>query len=128
MALHKEILDTQNSKLPIIHPGRVANRLLDALQVFNLFNILRHSSWIMLEMALLILLMLCLFPVICQIGMYQLFKLKVDLHHVQLKKYKKEEMLGTKSHSLIRSLWLSSILTRSESAGAPCLYHGGKER
>jgi hypothetical protein len=36
-------------------------------------------------------------------------------------------LLGTKSHSLTRSLWLSSILTRSESAGAPCLYHGGKE-
>jgi hypothetical protein len=57
--------------------------------------------------------------------MYQLFKLKVDLHHVQLKNIK--EMLGTKSQSLIRLLWLSSIPTRSESAGAPCLYHGGKE-
>jgi hypothetical protein len=58
--------------------------------------------------------------------LYQLFKLKADLHHIWLKKYR-EEMLGTKSHSLTRSLWLSSILTRSESAGAPCLYHGGKE-
>jgi hypothetical protein len=36
-------------------------------------------------------------------------------------------MLGTKSHSLTRSLWLSSIPTRSESAGAPCLYQGVKE-
>jgi hypothetical protein len=37
-------------------------------------------------------------------------------------------LLGTKSHSLTRSLWLSSVPTRSESAGAPCLYHSGKER
>jgi hypothetical protein len=37
-------------------------------------------------------------------------------------------LLGPKSHSLTRSLWLSSIPTRSESAGAPCLYHSGKER
>jgi hypothetical protein len=36
-------------------------------------------------------------------------------------------LLGTKSHSLTRSLWLCSIPTRSESEGAPCLYHDGKE-
>jgi hypothetical protein len=86
MALHKKILDIQNSKLPIIHPEKVANRVLDALQGFNTFNILRHLFWIMLEMALLILLILCLLPAVCQIGMYQLFKLKTDLHHVQIKK------------------------------------------
>jgi hypothetical protein len=127
MALHKKILDIQNSKLPIIHPEIVANRVQDALKGFNPFNILRHSFWIMVGMAFLILLILCLFPVICQTGMYQLFKLKVDLHHIQLKKYKREEMLGTKSHSLTRSLWFSSIPTRLESAGAPCLYHSGKK-
>jgi hypothetical protein len=88
MALHKEILDIQSSKLPIIHPGIVASRVLHALQGFNPFNILRHSFWIMLGMAFPILLILCLFPVICQIGMYQLFKLKADLHHIQLKNIK----------------------------------------
>jgi hypothetical protein len=56
MSLHKEILDIQNSKLPIIYPRKVANRVLDALQGFNPFDILRHSFWIMLEMAFLILL------------------------------------------------------------------------
>jgi hypothetical protein len=35
-------------------------------------------------------------------------------------------MLGMKSHSLTSSLWLSSILTRSESADAPRLYHLAK--
>jgi hypothetical protein len=48
MALHKEILDIQNSKLPIIHPGEVANRVLSALQGFNPFNILRHTFWILM--------------------------------------------------------------------------------
>jgi hypothetical protein len=57
MALHKEILDIQNSKLPIIHPGEVASRVLDALQGFNPFNILRHSFWIL--MGIIILFSLC---------------------------------------------------------------------
>jgi hypothetical protein len=46
----------------------------------------------MLGMALLILFMLCLFPVVCQVGIYQLFKLKVDLHHVQLKNIKRGDV------------------------------------
>jgi hypothetical protein len=99
MALHKEILDIKNSKLPIIHLGKVANTVLDALQGFNSFNILRHAFWIMLEMALLTLLMLCLFPVVCQIGMYQLFKLKADLCHVQLKNIKRGDVRNQKPQS-----------------------------
>jgi hypothetical protein len=43
-------------------------------------------------------------------------------------KFEWSHLLGTESHSLTRSLWLSSITTRSESAGALCLYHDGKER
>jgi hypothetical protein len=37
-------------------------------------------------------------------------------------------VLGAMSHYLTRSLCVSTILTRLESSGAPCLYHGGKER
>jgi hypothetical protein len=48
MALPKEILDIQNSKLPIIHPEKVANRVLNALQGFNPFNILRYTFWILM--------------------------------------------------------------------------------
>jgi hypothetical protein len=96
MALHKEILDIQNTKLPIIYPGKAANRVLDASQGFNPFNILIYSFWIMLEMALLILLVLCLFPAICQIDMYQLFKLKADLHHIQLKNIKRRDVENQK--------------------------------
>jgi hypothetical protein len=88
--LHQEILDIQNSNLPIIQPSDVAAWVMDVLKVFNPFNILRHSFWIMLGMALFILLILCLFPVVCQIGLYQLFKLKVDLHHIQLKNIKEK--------------------------------------
>jgi hypothetical protein len=47
MALHKEILGIQNSKLPNIHPGEVASRVLDELQGFNSFHVLRHSFWIL---------------------------------------------------------------------------------
>jgi hypothetical protein len=82
IALHQEISDIQNSDLPIIQPADVAAQVLDTLKSFNTFNILRHSFWIMLGMALLILLILCLFSVTCQTGLYQLFKLKADLHHI----------------------------------------------
>jgi hypothetical protein len=44
-----------------------------------------------------------------------------------IEKCKREEILANKSHSLTRSLWFNSIQTRSQSAGAPCLYLGGKE-
>jgi hypothetical protein len=78
VVLHQEILDIQNSNLPIIQPSDVVAWVLDTLKGFNPFNILRHSFWIMLGMPFLILLILCLFLVICYIGMYQLFKLKAD--------------------------------------------------
>jgi hypothetical protein len=90
VALHQEILNIQSSKLPIIQPSDVAAWVLDALKGFKPFNIVRYSFWIMLKMAFLILLILCLFLVICQIDMYHLFKLKVDLHHIQLKDIKEE--------------------------------------
>jgi DNA-directed RNA polymerase subunit H (RpoH/RPB5) len=61
--LHQEILNIQNSDLPIIQPSDVADQVLDALKGFITFNILRHSFWIMLRMAFLVLLILCLFPV-----------------------------------------------------------------
>jgi hypothetical protein len=54
MALHKETLDIQNNKLPIIHPGEVADRILDALQGFNPFKILRHTFWILMGIIILL--------------------------------------------------------------------------
>jgi hypothetical protein len=94
MTLHKEILDTQNSKLPIIHSGEVANRVLDALQGFNIFNILRHSFWILMGIIVLLLIVFCLFPVFCRFGMSQIFWLRAELHHVHLK-YKKWGDVGS---------------------------------
>jgi hypothetical protein len=63
MALHKEILDIQNSKLSIICPGEVANRVLNALQGFNPFNIFRHSFSILMGTIILLLIVFYLFPV-----------------------------------------------------------------
>jgi hypothetical protein len=97
MALHKEILDIQNSKLPIIHPGEVANRVLDALQRFNPFTILRHSFWILMRIIILLLIVFCLFLVFCRFGMSQIFWIRVGIHHVYLK-YKKGGDVG--SHEL----------------------------
>jgi hypothetical protein len=97
MALHKEILDIQNSKLPIIHPGEVASRVLDALQGFNPFNILRHSFWILLRNSILLPIVFYLFPVFCRFGMSQIFWIRVGIHHVYLK-YKKGGDVG--SHEL----------------------------
>jgi hypothetical protein len=54
--------------------------------------------------------------------MYQIFQLKAEFHHVHLK-YKKGEMLGSMSHNLTTSLWLSRIHTMLET-GAPCLSLG----
>jgi hypothetical protein len=66
VALHQEILiNTQNSKLPIIQPSDVATRVLDALKDLTY---LRHSFWIMLKKAFLILLILCLFPVMAELA------------------------------------------------------------
>jgi hypothetical protein len=97
MALHKEILDIQNSRLPIIHPGEVANRVLDALQRFNPFTILRHSFWILMRIIILLLIVFCLFLVFCRFGMSQIFWIRVGIHHVYLK-YKKGGDVG--SHEL----------------------------
>jgi hypothetical protein len=69
MALHKEILDIQNSKLSVIHPGKVANIVLHVLQEFNSFNILRHSFCILLGIITLLLIVFFLFPVFCRFGM-----------------------------------------------------------
>jgi hypothetical protein len=93
MALCKEILDIQKSKLPIIHPGEAAS-VLDALQGFNPFHILRHSFWTLMGIIALLLIVFCLFPVFCRFGMSQICQFRAELHYVHLK-YKKGGDVGS---------------------------------
>jgi hypothetical protein len=91
MALYKEILDIQKSKLPIIHPGEVASRVLHVLQRFNPFNSLRHSFWILMRIIILLLIVFYLFPVFCRFEMSKIFQLNTELYHVHLKHKKGED-------------------------------------
>jgi hypothetical protein len=122
MAFHKEILDILNSKLPIIHPGEVANRVLDALQGLNPFNILRHSFWILLGSLF--------FSSLCSACSKSCADLECPRSSAQSEapscplKYKKGGDVG--SHEP-QSDKIAAFQQGRKSAGAPCLYHSGKE-
>jgi hypothetical protein len=79
MVLHKKILDVINSKLRVIHPGEITNRVLDALQGFDPFNTLKHSFWILLGIIILLLIVFCLFLVFCRCKMSKIFQLRSEL-------------------------------------------------
>jgi hypothetical protein len=69
--------------------------VLNASQGFNPFN--KHFKTLFLDIdgiIILLLIVLCLFPVFCRFGMSQIFRLRVELHHVHLK-YKKAGDVGS---------------------------------
>jgi hypothetical protein len=74
----------------VISPADMAKTILDELQGFSPFNVLKHSFWYLMAIGILLLICFCIFSVRCSAIQTQLLELNTSLHREHLRNIKGE--------------------------------------
>jgi hypothetical protein len=77
--LRQQILAMQRAYDQVISPADMAKTILDELQGFNPFNVLKHAFWYLIGIGVLLLICFCVFSVRSQALQRQFLRLSTSL-------------------------------------------------